>query len=114
MCLRAFERGLLFDGDCDRRDQPNLAVPTAAGALVSSNEFIRYLKVSRPINVIRCEPPRVWVVGGDWPFNQSCPVDRAMQFEDLEPCISRNIDRKSTRLNSSHVEISYAVFCLKK
>src|SRR5690349_23933097 len=25
-----------------------------------------------------------------------------------------NGDRKSTRLNSSHVEISYAVFCLKK
>src|SRR5690349_23885069 len=31
-------------------------------------------------------------------------------------CIRKanNIDRKSTRLNSSHVEISYAVFCLKK
>src|SRR5690349_25051564 len=27
---------------------------------------------------------------------------------------SRTRDRKSTRLNSSHVEISYAVFCLKK
>src|SRR5690625_5794979 len=26
----------------------------------------------------------------------------------------RGIDRKSTRLNSSHVAISYAVFCLKK
>src|SRR5690349_21927399 len=26
----------------------------------------------------------------------------------------RRADRKSTRLNSSHVEISYAVFCLKK
>src|SRR5204862_3649693 len=26
----------------------------------------------------------------------------------------RRGDRKSTRLNSSHVEISYAVFCLKK
>src|SRR5215475_15229144 len=26
----------------------------------------------------------------------------------------RRIDRKSTRLNSSHVKISYAVFCLKK
>src|SRR5690349_24041058 len=26
----------------------------------------------------------------------------------------RTLDRKSTRLNSSHVEISYAVFCLKK
>src|SRR5690349_24531178 len=30
-------------------------------------------------------------------------------------CASRSSsDRKSTRLNSSHVEISYAVFCLKK
>src|SRR5690349_22798035 len=28
--------------------------------------------------------------------------------------LSREGDRKSTRLNSSHVEISYAVFCLKK
>src|SRR5690349_22152824 len=27
---------------------------------------------------------------------------------------ARAQDRKSTRLNSSHVEISYAVFCLKK
>src|SRR3712207_6864221 len=26
----------------------------------------------------------------------------------------RNLDRKSTRLNSSHANISYAVFCLKK
>src|SRR5688572_30899124 len=30
-------------------------------------------------------------------------------------CRSRNLrDRKSTRLNSSHSQISYAVFCLKK
>src|SRR5690606_42070922 len=28
--------------------------------------------------------------------------------------ICQEIDRKSTRLNSSHVKISYAVFCLKK
>src|SRR3989442_5613266 len=28
--------------------------------------------------------------------------------------LSRPLDRKSTRLNSSHVRISYAVFCLKK
>src|SRR5690349_23481804 len=30
------------------------------------------------------------------------------------PTRARRRDRKSTRLNSSHVEISYAVFCLKK
>src|SRR2546426_6156723 len=33
---------------------------------------------------------------------------------DGRPHVSRNIDRKSTRLNSSHLVISYAVFCLKK
>src|SRR5690606_39924909 len=33
-----------------------------------------------------------------------------------EPCSidGEILDRKSTRLNSSHVKISYAVFCLKK
>src|SRR5690625_6067341 len=30
------------------------------------------------------------------------------------PVLMTEIDRKSTRLNSSHVAISYAVFCLKK
>src|SRR3712207_8083947 len=38
---------------------------------------------------------------------------------DLEPALARARrlvfeDRKSTRLNSSHANISYAVFCLKK
>src|SRR5207249_12026253 len=33
--------------------------------------------------------------------------------QQLEPLILEQ-DRKSTRLNSSHVSISYAVFCLKK
>src|SRR5260221_7880055 len=32
-------------------------------------------------------------------------------LEELEACVA---DRKSTRLNSSHTVISYAVFCLKK
>src|SRR5690349_22418445 len=36
------------------------------------------------------------------------PLDHAARGEVRLP------DRKSTRLNSSHVEISYAVFCLKK
>src|SRR5438874_4221810 len=40
----------------------------------------------------------------------------AATSEDLQPLFESivNTDRKSTRLNSSHVEISYAVFCLKK
>src|SRR5688572_31831784 len=38
---------------------------------------------------------------------------RAEQLvQDFEP--AEVVDRKSTRLNSSHSQISYAVFCLKK
>src|SRR5690606_42060606 len=35
-------------------------------------------------------------------------------FAGKEHGLTRLRDRKSTRLNSSHVKISYAVFCLKK
>src|SRR5688572_31264520 len=41
--------------------------------------------------------------GGGRPFGGARPV-----LDD------RRLDRKSTRLNSSHSQISYAVFCLKK
>src|SRR5258707_11867704 len=37
---------------------------------------------------------------------------REVGGDDLDP--ERLLDRKSTRLNSSHANISYAVFCLKK
>src|SRR5439155_9186071 len=33
---------------------------------------------------------------------------------DAGKLVTLDLDRKSTRLNSSHVAISYAVFCLKK
>src|SRR5690349_23619372 len=45
------------------------------------------------------------------------PGGRTVRFNkgQLQSLDSRTkLDRKSTRLNSSHVEISYAVFCLKK
>src|SRR3712207_7881293 len=38
----------------------------------------------------------------------------AERRESLLTPDAREIDRKSTRLNSSHANISYAVFCLKK
>src|SRR6266496_6025361 len=39
------------------------------------------------------------------------PAGASMKSSAVPRC---RLDRKSTRLNSSHVEISYAVFCLKK
>src|SRR5438034_7307755 len=38
----------------------------------------------------------------------------AESFQSCAHGAGRRIDRKSTRLNSSHTVISYAVFCLKK
>src|SRR3989442_6475590 len=44
--------------------------------------------------------------------------DKAVEFETRygieQQRLALMADRKSTRLNSSHVRISYAVFCLKK
>src|SRR5258708_26024617 len=42
------------------------------------------------------------------------PRHRFEDFRSLRMEILETIDRKSTRLNSSHQIISYAVFCLKK
>src|SRR5438270_4291864 len=41
-------------------------------------------------------------------FPKKCTGERAVRIWEFEG------DRKSTRLNSSHSQISYAVFCLKK
>src|SRR3712207_8130688 len=38
----------------------------------------------------------------------------AQSLATSTPDLTRSLDRKSTRLNSSHANISYAVFCLKK
>src|SRR3712207_8611050 len=42
------------------------------------------------------------------------PRDRPAKGSDDEQREEQRKDRKSTRLNSSHANISYAVFCLKK
>src|SRR5690606_42073947 len=47
----------------------------------------------------------------DYPLERWVRDTRVHQIHAVEPYQS---DRKSTRLNSSHVKISYAVFCLKK
>src|SRR5205085_11751593 len=40
--------------------------------------------------------------------------ERQRESERADECGDADADRKSTRLNSSHSQISYAVFCLKK
>src|SRR5699024_11235122 len=50
------------------------------------------------------------VVRGEEPWPETHPAEILSR---TNPALGE-LDRKSTRLNSSHVSISYAVFCLKK
>src|SRR3712207_8913766 len=49
-------------------------------------------------------------------INVAVVMTVAIAHEEGRPCGGKIVvgDRKSTRLNSSHANISYAVFCLKK
>src|SRR5690349_23718802 len=48
------------------------------------------------------------------PCSRPCPGPSVCPSSLPRHELRHTEDRKSTRLNSSHVEISYAVFCLKK
>src|SRR2546430_10820167 len=62
--------------------------------------------------------PNPWTGKGN-PYTRKEVIERLnATLKRREPIIAAGagtgIDRKSTRLNSSHSQISYAVFCLKK
>src|SRR3712207_7436854 len=60
-------------------------------------------------SVRRASPGR----GREASFGSVCLLPRPDALAG-HPDVSADLDRKSTRLNSSHANISYAVFCLKK
>src|SRR5690606_40122722 len=54
-------------------------------------------------------------LAGEGRLSLDDPLDRFLPgYPGGEAITVRMLDRKSTRLNSSHVKSSYAVFCLKK
>src|SRR6266542_6058031 len=68
---------------------------------IEVGEYPNVRRLFLPMQCMHCaEPPCVPV----------CPTGASRQREDGIVWV----DRKSTRLNSSHGSISYAVFCLKK
>src|SRR5688572_31532759 len=67
-------------------------------------------KAPRAASIAACQRgPGAGVLVGGAPCETRGPNER--WINDLT---ADGIDRKSTRLNSSHSQISYAVFCLKK
>src|SRR5690349_23936861 len=92
------EYGLFINGEStesstgELRDlvEPATGEPLAKAAMAGEHD------VERAVDAARA------ALDGDWA--RTPPTERSRLLQD----------RKSTRLNSSHVEISYAVFCLKK
>src|SRR5690606_40043486 len=71
-------------------------------------EYVRaFAKVTLDAYADYRQDPQAWLASAD----NLAKVSRlsGAKVEDIPV-----LDRKSTRLNSSHVKISYAVFCLKK
>src|SRR2546430_7561959 len=69
---------------------------------------------SRFVKGIATRRTRLAVTGGDRHTlgdDRECDPPGVLPISATLPVV---IDRKSTRLNSSHSQISYAVFCLKK
>src|SRR5258707_3328568 len=58
----------------------------------------------------------IFITGADPAFCSGDDVKQIMANASARPAVTNLAprDRKSTRLNSSHANISYAVFCLKK
>src|SRR5438874_9649700 len=68
-----------------------------------------------PYTTLFRSPMRVQVYSFGYKHGSPHDVDLLFDVRHLpNPHFEQEVDRKSTRLNSSHVEISYAVFCLKK
>src|SRR2546430_5052298 len=82
-----------------------------------------YTTLFRSVHSITFDPgASQFILNGDFTFNAGGVVNKSGIMQTFngtfrfqkKGATAGNLDRKSTRLNSSHSQISYAVFCLKK
>src|SRR5690606_35245010 len=88
---------------CEFSDQVEIFAPLTLQAVITAEVF--------------CDPAdqgalEINVVGGSGDFTYAIISSNGNTSGDVSGSYT-GLDRKSTRLNSSHVKISYAVFCLK-
>ena len=100
-----FEAGVLLDGDTGRVQIPEL---------LSNSGIFNELTIEAWIMVYSAVPDNddfiIYAGGKDGMIEFGINDNQELYFKAK----AVTLDRKSTRLNSSHKPISYAVFCLKK
>src|SRR3712207_7511596 len=80
--------------------------PVASAPTISSGHLVQTLEQRKPVVI------EDW--GSEERFERNPFITRLGAQSTVSVPIEGPQDRKSTRLNSSHANISYAVFCLKK
>src|SRR5437773_4656546 len=122
------DRRVRATSDCSTRNRTNLSTELSAGQLVQEQVVhhgarvplaerlggrVRRVHVHDGQAVVLAAQPRVDVAHERVDL---LPVGLAHDLGDhaVDLRVIDGVDRKSTRLNSSHITISYAVFCLKK
>src|SRR3989338_6004132 len=67
------------------------------------------------VKFVFCQKPRIFQDPDVETRSQNIPEGKLeIKLNRFRKLLNQRIDRKSTRLNSSHSSISYAVFCLKQ
>src|SRR3712207_8943567 len=104
------------------KPQASCALPAAEGMEITTNSpmvkkaregVMEFLLINHPLDCPICDQ------GGECDLqDQALAYGRGFtRYEENKRAVTEKYmgpDRKSTRLNSSHANISYAVFCLKK
>src|SRR5260221_1425054 len=87
-------------------DKRVVDIPAALGAGEDTSTMLGIIRAGAPmlerLRALAAKPPG------------NAPALADVKLHAPIPRPAKNVDRKSTRLNSSHTVISYAVFCLKK
>src|SRR5438874_3501411 len=92
--------------------------PAGPATVVNATDKHGYIAHPEPVVYVSTHDlPRIVEIAHVLPRSRMAQIDAfvAQLGKERVPLdLGIGEDRKSTRLNSSHVEISYAVFCLKK
>src|SRR5690606_40740197 len=98
IALMSSLRTLFIQGCCHPRDLPSFPTRRSSDLIFSGNIYLQTVFVHAGFDYHGIVASFQMVIFEQYIFGR----------------VDHNADRKSTRLNSSHVKISYAVFCLKK
>src|SRR5690625_5426147 len=115
LSLRSMERTVTVKGLSEREVEADVATWPLTFQVASNDLDEIYKTIESRSGVIRDFLIDYGIADEDIILSPPDVTDvYAQQWGEHVGYIRRRQDRKSTRLNSSHVAISYAVFCLKK